>query len=193
MSALDATKHAYRALRGHLAHYIGNADPLAEIGNSGAFLVWSNQPLYPIYVAALVGTGEALPSFLTWLSTPLFFSVPLVARSHPVASRALFVMAGLANTLLSAKAFGAATDVGWFLVPCAIIAATFFRKAEWRSACGLLVLCGLAGLMVPHLGAPLHTYDAAKATSLAHLNIWSVFALSTYLLFSAARVRWREA
>ena len=193
MSALDTTKTAYRSLRERIARYLANDDPLVEIGNSGAFLVWSNQPIYPIYVALIVGAGQAWPSFLTWLSTPLFFSVPLIARTHPVAGRAVFVVAGLANTLLSAKAFGAATAVAWFLLPCAIIAATFFRLAEWKIAGALLALCVGAGLLVPHLGAPLQSYDDAKITSLAHLNVWSVFALSVYLLFSAARVRWRDA
>ena len=189
---MGSLKAFYRACRDRLGFYLGNPNPLAEIGNSGAFLVWSNQPFYPIYVAALVGTTNAWPSLLTWLSTPLFFSVPLIARRHPLAARALFVVAGLANTLLSAKAFGPATEVAWFLVPCLIIALTFFRAAEWAIASGLTILCALAGLAVGHLGAPLHAFDAAQNASLAHLNIWSVCALSAVLLFNAGRVRWRE-
>ena len=189
---MQAVKAFYGACRDRLNGYLGNPNPLAEIGNSGAFVVWSNQPFYPIYVAAVVGMADAWPSLLTWLSTPLFFSVPLVARRHPLGARALFVVAGLANTLLSAKAFGPSTEVAWFLVPCVIIAVTFFRSAEWKVAAALTVLCGLAGLAVGHLGTPLHAYDAAQGTSLAHLNIWSVSALSAILLFNAARVRWRE-
>ena len=190
---MEGLKAFYRTCRDRLNGYLGNPDPLAEIGNSGAFIVWSNQPFYPIYVAALVGAGNAWPSLLTWLSTPLFFSVPLVARRHPLAARALFVLAGLANTLLSAKAFGPATEVAWFLVPCLIIALTFFRTSEWKTAVLLTCLCGLAGLAVGHLGEPLHAFDAAQNTSLAHLNIWSVCALSAILLFNAGRVRWRES
>ena len=187
-----SSRRLYRACRDRLNGYLGNPDPLAEIGNSGAFLVWSNQPFYPIYVAALVGMGNAWPSLLTWLSTPLFFSVPLVARRHPLGARVLFVVAGLANTLLSAKAFGPATEVAWFLVPCLIIALTFFRSAEWKIASALTILSAIAGLAVSHLGPPLHAFDAAQNTSLAHLNIWSVCALSAVLLFNAGRVRWRE-
>ena len=184
-------KGAYRGVRDRLSSYLAHDDPLAAIGNSGAFLVWSNQPFYPIYVAALVGTGNAWPSLLTWLSTPVFFSVPLVARRNPLLARALFVVAGLANTLLSAKAFGSASAVGWFLVPCLIIALTFFRRAEWPVAAGLSILCGLAWIASNHLGPPLKTFDATQSTSLAHLNIWSVTALSAYLLFNAVRVRWQ--
>ena len=189
---MEALKAFYRACRDRLNGYLGNRDPLAEIGNTGAFIVWSNQPFYPIYVAALVGVSGAWPSLLTWLSTPLFFSVPLVARRHPLAARALFVVAGLANTLLSAKAFGPGSEVAWFLVPCLIIALTFFRTNEWKVAAALTLLCVGAGLAVGHLGAPLRAYDAAQNTSLAHLNIWSVCALSAILLFNAGRVRWRE-
>ena len=189
MGAIAASKTFYRNLRDRLASFLANDDPLAAIANTGAFLVWSNQPFYPLYVWFLVGS-DAWPSFLTWLSTPFFVAVARLGRTHPLGGRVLFVIAGVLNTLLSVKAFGPDTLVGWFLLPCFIIAATFFRVREWPVAFGLCVATALAALLVPHLGAPLHLYTAAQARSLSHLNLWSVGVLSAYLLFAAARVRW---
>ncbi len=186
MGAIVATRDAYRGLKARSTAYLFNADPLAAIANAGALLVWSSQPTYPIYVALLVGR-DFWPSLLTWFSTPLFFSVPLVARAHPLGSRALFVLAGIANTLLSVKAFGPASGVGWFLIPCLVIATAFFRWSEWKLALGLAVLCGLAALLVQHAGAPLHTYSVAEYRALTRLNVWSASILSAYLLFVAVR------
>ena len=180
----------YRRCRDGLSRFLANEDPLAAIANTGAFLVWSNQPFYPIYVALLVGWHEAWPSLLTWLSTPAFVGVAFVGRTHPLAARVLFVVAGVLNTLLSVKAFGLDTAVGWFLVPCLIIAATFFRASEWPVAVAMTGLTVAAGLIVRGLGAPLHVYTGDQARALAHLNLWSVTVLSLVLVYSAVRVRW---
>lgn len=188
MGAVTAIQRLYGRLRDTVDAFLANDDPLAAIANSGSFLVWSNQPFYPIYVWAIVG-AEAWPSLLTWLSTPFFVSVAIVGRRHPLASRALFVTAGVINTLVSVKAFGTATAVGWFLVPCFVIAATFFRLSEWKVAVALCAATVLAGLLVPYLGAPLHLYNPAHARALSHLNLWSVVVLSAYLLYAAIRVR----
>lgn len=189
MGGVAASRDIYRRCRDGIAAFLANDDPLAAIANTGAFLVWSNQPFYPIYVWLLVG-GEAWPSLLTWLSTPFFLAVAPVSRAHPLGSRALFVIAGVLNTLLSVKAFGVETSVGWFLIPCLILAATFFRASEWKVAGALSSLTVLAALSIRYLGAPLHDYSAAHARSLSHLNLWSVTALSAYLLYAAIRARW---
>ena len=186
MGAIVAARDAFHGLKTRSAAYLFNADPLAAIANAGALLVWSSQPTYPIYVALLVGR-DFWPSLLTWISTPLFFSVPLVARAHPLGSRALFVLAGIANTLLSVKAFGPASGVGWFLIPCLVIATAFFRWSEWKLALALAALCGMAALLVQHAGAPLHTYSVAEYRALTRLNVWSASILSAYLLFVAVR------
>ncbi len=188
MQALVVARGQWRRLRDVTAGYLGNADPLAAASNSGAFLVWSSQPLYPVYVAAIVGR-DAWPSLLTWLSTPVFFAVPLVARASSKGGRATFVIAGVANTLLSTKAFGPDTAVGWFLVPCLVIALGFFRSSEWRFAAVLCAMTIAAALIVTRLGPPLHAYRPAQATSLAHLNLWSVVVLSVYLVVAAVRAR----
>jgi hypothetical protein len=192
MGAVAAAKGVYGQIRDQIARYLANDDPLAAAANTGAFIVWSNQPFYPIYVGYLVGWHAAWPAFVTWLSTALFFSVPLVARRHSLGARALFVAAGVSNTVLSTKAFGTASDVGWFLVPCAIIAATFFRAREWKVAALLCGACALAGVAVRFLGAPLYPYGSAQSTSLSHLNLYSVVVLSAYLLYAAGKARWQR-
>ena len=191
MGAVATVKSAYGRIRDQIGRYLDNDDPLAAAANTGAFIVWSNQPFYPIYVGYLVGWYAAWPAFITWLSTALFFSVPLVARRTSLGARALFVAAGVANTVLSTKAFGTASSVGWFLVPCAIIAVAFFRVREWKVAALLCAACALAGVAVRFLGTPLYPYDAAQLTSLSHLNLYSVVVLSAYLLYASARARWQ--
>lgn len=57
---------------------------------------------------------------------------PCVLRRHYTVARALFVFAGVTNTLLSVNSFGVATGFGWFLLPCLLIAAVFLRKREWK-------------------------------------------------------------
>ena len=188
MDTIAAGKSVYCRCRDWVAAFLASDDPLAAAANTGAFIVWSNQPFYPIYVWLLVG-NDAWPALLTWLSTPFFVAVAPVSRRRPLGSRVLFVVAGVLNTLLSVKAFGVATSVGWFLVPCLVLAATYFRVGEWKVAAGLIPLTALAALAIPHLGVPLHVYDPAQARSLSHLNLWSVTVLSAYLLYAAVRAR----
>lgn len=183
-------KDLWRAGRDTIARYLANDDKLAAIGNSGAFLVWGSQPTYPLYVWFIVGDA-AWPSLLTWLSTPFFAAVPIVARRSAIGGRVLFVATGILNTLLSAKAFGPQASIAWFLLPCLVIAATFFRRDEWPIALALCLATGAATLVVGHLGAPLHVYTRDEYRSLSHLNLWCVAVLSLYLLVSAARARLR--
>lgn len=186
MAALAGARTIFARSRAWGAAYVANRDPLAAASNAGAFLVWGSQPLYPVYVWALVGR-DAWPALLTWLSTPLFVAAPLVARRTSLGGRTLFWAAGVANTLLSAKAFGPGTSVGWFLLPCFVIALGFFRVSEAWVAAGLVAMTGAAALAVPHLGAPLVAYAAPQMTSLSRLNLWSVGVLTLYLVSSAWR------
>ena len=188
MAALAVARHAYQRSRDWTASWLASDDPLAAAANTGAFVVWGNQPVYPLYVWFLVG-HDAWPALLTWLSTPVFVAVAPVSRRHPLAARVLFIVAGALNTLLSAKAFGTETLVGWFLVPCAILALGYFRSSEWPVAVAMVALVAAAALALPHLGAPLHVYAPAPARSLSHLNLYSVCALSAYLIWAAVRAR----
>lgn len=181
MSTWSALKRSYGT-------YIANADPLAQAANAGATLVWSSQPLYPLYVFLLVG-HDAWPALLTWFSTPVFAAVPIVARRSSRAGRATFIVAGVLNTLVSLAAFGPAAGIAWFLVPCLILAIGFYRWSEWPFMLATTALVaaayGARGLM----GAGLVAYTPTQAQALAHLNMWSAGGLSVYLLYACIRAR----
>ncbi len=172
-----------------LTTYLANDDPYAAIANTGAFIVWSNQPFYPLYVAWVVGWNDAWPSLVTWLSTPFFFAVPLLARKNTLAGRSLFVVAGLLNSLLSLKAFGVASGIGWFFLPCLVIALMFFRRDEWPASLSLAFVTCLFWLGAGSLGAPFQAYTDAQSHGLTTLNVYSVVALTFYLVIAPLRVR----
>ena len=186
MGLATATKRLYVRSRDAAAHHVRSPDRLAMLANTGATIIWTHLPFYPLLVWWLVGR-PVWPSFLQFLAWPLFFAVPYVSRRHPTASRALFVVAGIANTLLCTKAFGVATGVGWCLLPCLLIAATFFRMAEWKVSGALSLLTALCVLLLARLGPPLHAYTALQNVAFASLNHWCVGGLAAYLLFVAAR------
>ena len=119
--------------------YAANPDPRVASCNAIALLVASNQPFYPLYVYFSVSRHIA-PTLLTFLSTPFFLAIPAISRRSPVFGRALLPLTGLANVVVSAKAFGAASGVAMFIVPCALIAAAFFRPSERVFAFALLAL-----------------------------------------------------
>ena len=114
-----------------------NPDPRVASCNTIALLVASNQPFYRVYVYFDV-SGHVAPTLLTFLSTPFFLAVPAVSRRWPALGRAVLPLTGLANVVVSAKAFGLASGVAIFIVPCALIAAAFFRPSEKVFAFALL-------------------------------------------------------
>ena len=130
----------FKALYRALAVYCRSDDPLAAAGNVIALCVVGNQPFYPLYVWWIVG-DDGGASLVTFLSTPFFLAVPAVARRSSLAGRAMLPIVGIANTVLSAKAFGVASGVELFLCPCAMIAGMALRAQERRI---MLVTVGLA-------------------------------------------------
>ena len=180
---------AFATAKAWLRVYLANEDPYAAIANTGAFIVWSNQPFYPLYVAWVVGWHDAWPSLLTWLSTPFFVAVPFLARKNTLAGRSLFVVAGLLNSLLSLKAFGVASGISWFFLPCLVIALMFFRRDEWPTSLGLALVTCVCWLGAGSLGMPFHTYTDAQYHGLTTLNVYSVVALTFYLVIAPLRVR----
>jgi hypothetical protein len=156
-------------------------DPLVAAGNLIALVVAWNQPFYPLYIFWLV-SEDIWPSFLTFLSTPFFLTVPAVARRNALAGRALLPLAGIANTALSVKLFGEASGVELFLAPCVMIAAMLFRQSERLVMLGLvglafLIFIGLHG----HYGPPLHLYTADEYARFLSLNSLSVGTLMAFI------------
>jgi hypothetical protein len=178
---------------GGLRAYPDHADPRVAACNMIALVVAWNQPLYPFYVYWFVG-GDAWVACWTFLSTPLFIAVPAVARRYSVAGRILLSGAGVANTVLSIKAFGVASGVEWFLLPCAMIVLLAFRWREWS------VLLPFAGLTLAflaalhgHYGSPLGGFSADDYRRFFRLNLWSVATLCVFVGWSLGRALWREA
>jgi hypothetical protein len=161
--------------------YAASPDPRAANCNTIALLVASNQPFYPLYVYLSVSRHIA-PTLLTFISTPFFLAIPAISRRSPVFGRALLPLTGLANVVVSAKAFGAASGVAMFIVPCALIAAAFFRPSEKVFAFALLALA-LAiflGIDSPVL-EPFHTYSQTEYAAFVRLNALSASALVALL------------
>jgi hypothetical protein len=161
--------------------YAANPDPRVASSNTIAMLVASSQPLYPLYVYFSVSRHIA-PTLMTFLSTPFFLAIPAISRRSPVFGRALLPLTGLANVVVSAKAFGAASGVAMFIVPCALIAAAFFRPSERVFAFALLALALAISLAIdsPVL-EPLHTYSQTEYAAFVRLNTLSASALVTVL------------
>jgi hypothetical protein len=176
-----------KRLIGAIAAYSRSDDPLASATNLIALCVVGNQPFYPLYVWWVVG-DDGYASFLTFLSTPFFLAIPAVARRSSLAGRAMLPIVGVANTVLSIKAFGYDSGVALFLGPCAMIAGMALRASE-RSA--LLATLGLAfAALALHdwLGAPVHLFSAEAYRRFVSLNAWSVAGLTAFtaLQFSGA-------
>lgn len=146
-----------------------------------ALAVASNQPFYPLYVYGIV-SEHVWPTVFTFLSTPFFLAVPALARRYSKTGRALLPIAGMANTVLSAQVFGPASGVEIFLIPCALIAATFFRASERPVA---LILIGVAVLIYLALnevyGAPVHLYSPAEYQEFFRLNAMSASTLTIFV------------
>ena len=167
-----------RTLYDAIAAYSHSDDPLAAASNFIALCVVGNQPFYPLYVWWVVG-DDNWTSLLTFLSTPFFLAIPLIARRFSLAGRAMLPIVGIANTILTAKAFGAESGVALFLCPCAMIAGMALRAHERKTMLAILGVAILAFAFVQNrLGAALHVFSAAEYARFVSLNAWSVAGLT---------------
>jgi hypothetical protein len=170
--------HEVKRLCAAIAAYAHSNDPLVAASNFIALCVVGNQPFYPLYVWWAVG-DDGWTSLLTFLSTPFFLAIPLIARRFSFAGRVMLPIVGVANTILTAKAFGAQSGVALFLCPCAMIAGMALRAHERKTMLAILGLAILAFALVQHgLGAPLHVFSAAEYARFLSLNAWSVAGLT---------------
>lgn len=145
-------------------------------------LVACNQPLYPFYIWWMAG-GDWWISCWTFLSTPFFASVPLVARRNALVGRVMLPLVGIANGIVSTKAFGTASGVELFLLPCAFIALFGFRRAEWRTTAFLITIVILAAALHGLYGSALGRFNFVQYDHLWRLNAYSVSALSVAVVW----------
>ena len=185
-SSMDVVRSAWARITAYAEH----EDSRTASANLIALVVASNQPFYILYLYALIGGGEKLaPSFLTLLSTPFFLAVPFASRRSSIAGRALLVLTGIGNAIVSTKAFGVEAGIGMFLIPCALIAAALFKPRERLLGFLLIGLCGVVHFAFADLyGAPLANYTASDFAAMSSLNAVSATTLVIFvgLLMSSA-------
>jgi hypothetical protein len=180
---MSRLKRVIAAIRAYGAH----PDPRAAIANTVALVIVSNQPFYPLYLHWTVAP-VVTPSYVTFLSTPLFAAVPAVMRRSSRLGRALLLVAGIGNTLLCRVAFGAGSGVEVFLFPCLMLALMLFPRSERAFAFGFTALAFAAYLLpAAWLGAPIHRYAIDEYAALQRLNFLSAASLTVLIawLFAA--------
>lgn len=176
----DETLAFVRRIWARVVAYAAHDDPMVESCNLIALVVVSNQPFYPLYIYWTV-SEHISPTFFTFLSTPFFLAVPAVSRRSSVAGRALLPLAGIANTVLSVAIFGRSSGVEIFLIPCALIAATFFRGSERVIAFPIIGIALLAYFEIDKLlPVQIHPYSASEYAAFFSLNATSA---STLVIF----------
>ena len=161
--------------------YFADDDPLVATANLVALVVLWNQPFYPLYVYWAVGPDIA-PTFYTFLSTPFFLAVPALARVNSRVGRALLPLAGIGNTVLSAKVFGVASGVEIFLLPCVLLGFVLFRPGERIIAIGIAAV-GMLAFTVLHgrYGDPVHLYSVGEYAGFLKMNALSAGTLTAFI------------
>ncbi|MBS0254927.1 MAG: hypothetical protein JSS36_06895 [Proteobacteria bacterium] len=176
-----------------LRAYAAADDPRTAAANRLALVVAGSQPTYPLYLKFLVG-GPWLASWWTLLSTPLFVLTPWMARRDSRLGRAQLVVAGVGNTALTLKLFGPQAGLGWFLLPCALIALLAFGPGERRWALALVGLCAAVALGQGAMGAPLACFTPTELSALWRMHFSGSMMLSVIVLASFDRLPrlWRR-
>jgi hypothetical protein len=122
------------------------------------------------------------PSFLTFISTPLFALVPAVMRRSSRLGRSLMLCAGIGNTLLCRFVFGPSSGVEAFLFPCLMLSTLLFRPGERLYAASFTAL-GFAAYLLPvdAIATPLHLYQPQEYLALQRLNFLSAASLAVLI------------
>ncbi len=184
----------FQMMMARVRAYTDNPDPLAKIAGTIALVIASNQPFYPLYLHAVVGTA-AWPAWLTLLTMPLFLAVSPLAKRNALAGRILMVVAGVTNTVLCVKLVGLKSGVELFLIPCVLLGAILFRPSERIMTLPVLALPFLVYLFVDsRLGVPLEIYSETDYTSIVALHAVSVASLTALMgIMFAGILRPRDA
>lgn len=168
--------------------YASSHDSRVSTANLIALSVVFNQPFYPLYLY-LASERTAFPAIVTALSTPFFAAVPAVAKRNAWAGKVLLVLAGAGNTFLCAKAFGQASGVELFLIPCALLCLALFRRNEWRTAAVLLAAMGTSYILLNgRYGEALREFSAEEYRSIFFVNAVSVTSISILIVLLGARL-----
>lgn len=175
--AMSGLKRLFAAIGSYAAH----SEPRAALANTVALVIVSNQPFYPLYLYWAVSPVIS-PSFLTFISTPLFALVPLAMRRNSRLGRSLMLCAGIGNTLLCRFVLGASSGVEAFLFPCLMLAVLLFRRDERLYVVGFIGL-GFASYLLPvdAIAGPLHLYQPQEYLALQRLNFLSAASLTVLI------------
>ena len=166
-------------LLARLSAYKDHPDPVTKVANTIALVVAGNQPFYPLYLYAIVGSAS-WPAWFTLLTMPLFALVPAVSRRHSLAGRAMLPIVGTLNGVLAVKLIGVNTAVELFLLPCVLLAVILFRLTERVVMAAVIAVPFAAYLFVdPYVGAPLQLYSDADYRSIIAMHAFSVGSLLT--------------
>lgn len=161
-----------------VGNYAACRDPLADVACKVALVVAFNQPLYPLYLHAILGVG-AWPAWLTLFSTPFFVSIPAIARRSSLVGRIILPAVGVTNTTACVKLFGISSGVELFLIPCALLGAVLFRPTERLSTLPILGLPFATYFLVNSwLGSPIMPTPPGQLWSVIAVNAMSVGTLT---------------
>ncbi len=181
----DLPRHVYlskTSLRG-IAAYTAHPDPLTAATCLMAFVIGANGPFYPFYLYLSIGAAAA-PSLLTMLASPLFLTIPLLARRHSRAGRIALPVLGTLNTIWCVKLLGMASGVALFLLPCVSLAALSFTADERRLSLAVLALpfaFYVWQIYGQGVGTPFLSFTAAQNAALTLVNAASVGTLTAFI------------
>lgn len=85
MTMWQATRHGYARMRGAAIRHVAAPNRLTTLSNTGATIIWTHLPIYPLLVWWLVGR-PIWPSAVILVTEPFFFCIPFVSRRHPTVS-----------------------------------------------------------------------------------------------------------
>ncbi|PTM40027.1 hypothetical protein [Bosea sp. 124] len=171
----------FRRIVAALRDYAAHPDPRAALANAVALVVASNQPFYPLYIYWTV-SPTIWPSYVSFLSTPLFLAVPALMRRSTLLGRATLLFAGIGNTALCRAALGGVSGVDVFLFPCLVLALLLFRRSERAVGLGFAAIAGAVYLGPAALpGVDGHLYAAGEYEALQRLNFISAATLTALI------------
>jgi hypothetical protein len=156
-------------------------DPRTASTTTISWVIVGNKPFYPIYVAWLVGSG-GWGATMTLAPLPLFIALPFLARRRPLLARVGLPLVGTLDTIYETWAFGQASGVEAFLVPCAFLALLCFESGEAWVSRGLTVLVAASFVALRFADPPgLFTWPPDQLSRLVSLNLFSAASLTTFL------------